>query len=626
MVLEENAIQTSRNGSEQEMEIDEIKSFLDCRYLSTCDACWRIFEFDIQYRSLGVQRLIFHLPEENVVTYRDSDYLNNVVNRLDVQTTMFTKWMEANVKYEDARELSYADFPTKWSFEEIRTVNGVAYETYKATCYALGLLYEDKEWHEAIIQASQWTLNFPQLTLTETQLKNLALYEIKQILQKNNRSLKDFPPLPLPNHSLIQDANNRLIREELSYDIQRLIMEHKELYSGLNVQQMNVHDIVVQSVIENKGGLYFVYGAGGTGKTYLYKTILSRLRSEGKICFAVASSGIASLLLPGGKLHIQGDGKLPTVSLEGEEDSCWIVIPDDLLIPNSADPIASIVSREIATYLSSDSICKASGKVFDQDMMFPIEFLNSLKFPGLPNHDYLSNIKKGKDDWRITVRISRKWESRNFHSNEFYSLDMLLLDEQGAHVHASIQNFLIPKFTKLVDEGKVYTIQNFKVVDNNGNCKPVSHQYKLLLLPTTTINELRGDHSSIPNHQFEFQDFENLERRVDDNNLLTDVVGNLIAMSTVENQQVRGSSSTCKKWILQIKDISIPNINEKVEQLPTQELHKGNEATSLTLAKTIKEILLMTTNSESEVITVTCEAKIIGIDSKYGWKVFEDED
>ncbi|KAI9180058.1 hypothetical protein LWI28_000701 [Acer negundo] len=157
MALEENAIQTSTNGSEQEMEIDEIKSLLDCRYLSAYETCWRIFEFDIQYRSLGVERLTFHLPEENVITFRYLDYLNNVVNILDVEKTMFIEWMEANAKYEDAKELSYADFSTKWSFEEIRTVNGVTYETYKATCYALGLLDEDKEWHEAIVQASQWS-------------------------------------------------------------------------------------------------------------------------------------------------------------------------------------------------------------------------------------------------------------------------------------------------------------------------------------------------------------------------------------------------------------------------------------------------------------------------------------
>lgn len=42
------------------------------------------------------------------------------------------------------------------SFDEIKTVNGITHPTYKAACYALGLLERDKEWHEAINQATQW--------------------------------------------------------------------------------------------------------------------------------------------------------------------------------------------------------------------------------------------------------------------------------------------------------------------------------------------------------------------------------------------------------------------------------------------------------------------------------------
>jgi hypothetical protein len=44
-----------------------------------------------------------------------------------------------------------------------------------------------------------------------------------------------------------------------------------------------------------------VYGCGGTGKTFLWNAIISRLRSEKLIVLAVASSGVASLLLPGGR-------------------------------------------------------------------------------------------------------------------------------------------------------------------------------------------------------------------------------------------------------------------------------------------------------------------------------------
>ena len=50
-----------------------------------------------------------------------------------------------------------------------------------------------------------------------------------------------------------------------------------------------------------KQALVFVHGHGGTGKTFLWHTIINRVRSESLIVLAVASSGIASLLLPNGR-------------------------------------------------------------------------------------------------------------------------------------------------------------------------------------------------------------------------------------------------------------------------------------------------------------------------------------
>ena len=47
--------------------------------------------------------------------------------------------------------------------------------------------------------------------------------------------------------------------------------------------------------------MFFVYGYGGTGKTFIWKTLFSALRSKGNIVLNVASSGIASLLLSGGR-------------------------------------------------------------------------------------------------------------------------------------------------------------------------------------------------------------------------------------------------------------------------------------------------------------------------------------
>ena len=45
----------------------------------------------------------------------------------------------------------------------------------------------------------------------------------------------------------------------------------------------------------------FVDGPGGTGKTYLFNSILEHVRRAGHIALAVATSGTAALLLDGGR-------------------------------------------------------------------------------------------------------------------------------------------------------------------------------------------------------------------------------------------------------------------------------------------------------------------------------------
>ncbi|KAK2649090.1 hypothetical protein Ddye_016579 [Dipteronia dyeriana] len=124
------------------------------------------------------------------------------------------------------------------------------------------------------------------------------------MLQKNNKSLNDFPPLPTPNRLLLKEMGNRLMREKLAYDTDKLLLEHQELHTELNNDQKRVYNVVVNSVAEDRRGLFFVFGARGPGKTYLYKTIIARLRGEGKIVLTVASSGIATCYYRAEGLHI----------------------------------------------------------------------------------------------------------------------------------------------------------------------------------------------------------------------------------------------------------------------------------------------------------------------------------
>lgn len=184
-----------------DQDVDEVKMYYDCRYISPCEAAWRIFGYDIQYRKPAVERLSFHLPNEQNVIFTDSDPIDEVLSKPTVNESMFLSWFEANKIYAEARELTYSEFPTKfvWKhdekswrprkkgysigrifyvppgsgekyylrclltvvrgptcYEDIRTVNGVVYKTFKEACYALGLLNDDKEYIDSIVEASQW--------------------------------------------------------------------------------------------------------------------------------------------------------------------------------------------------------------------------------------------------------------------------------------------------------------------------------------------------------------------------------------------------------------------------------------------------------------------------------------
>jgi len=92
-----------------------------------------------------------------------------------------------------------------------------------------------------------------------------------------------------------------LVEEELAYDPHSLTAHVDNAEDRLNDDHRNAYKIILNVVINKEGKLFFVYDSGGTGKTFVWTTLLSRLRGQGKIVLVVASSGIASLLFLGGR-------------------------------------------------------------------------------------------------------------------------------------------------------------------------------------------------------------------------------------------------------------------------------------------------------------------------------------
>ncbi|XP_019157753.1 PREDICTED: uncharacterized protein LOC109154409 [Ipomoea nil] len=237
------------NDEENGKLIDEINMYYDYRYISPCEAVWRLFGFDIQLKAPLVERLSFHLPNQQSVVFSDDDPIENIVNRPTIAQSMFLEWFEANKTFPDARELTYVEMPTRFV-----TVNGVHYASFRDACYARGLVDDDNEYVDAIDEASHWA--------SGDQLRRLFVTLLMS-------SCIDF---------VLIDSH------KMNFDLWRL---------------KNFYQFMI--LIKKLGGLFFVYGYGGTGKTFLWRALSPALRSNMEIVLNVASSGIASLLLPGGR-------------------------------------------------------------------------------------------------------------------------------------------------------------------------------------------------------------------------------------------------------------------------------------------------------------------------------------
>ncbi len=66
------------------VETDEIKKYFNYRYVFVSEAVWRIFKFDMHERFPTVERLQYHLPNQQMVLFDD----NNDVRKMAIRSTI----------------------------------------------------------------------------------------------------------------------------------------------------------------------------------------------------------------------------------------------------------------------------------------------------------------------------------------------------------------------------------------------------------------------------------------------------------------------------------------------------------------------------------------------------------
>lgn len=233
------------------------------------------------------------------------------------------------------------------SFEHLRTVDGVIFPTFQAACCELGLLQDDLEWHRCLEDAAVESMPIqlramfamilhtsdvgcpkvlwddhagqlcedilirergrrrdPQLELSD-EMKDEGLRALATILRSMGTTLRaKNMPEPLRLYSEVVgssgDGGQHMV-EQLAYDKVALQGRLDSLLPVLNAEQRDFFNTIAASLDgQSADRLFFLDSPGGCGKTFLLNLIMAYVRQKGEIAVAVASSGIAALLMDGG--------------------------------------------------------------------------------------------------------------------------------------------------------------------------------------------------------------------------------------------------------------------------------------------------------------------------------------
>ncbi|KAG7980350.1 hypothetical protein I3843_05G178700 [Carya illinoinensis] len=220
------------------------------------------------------------------------------------------------------------------SFEDLKTVNGIVVPTFREAANLHGLLNKDNSLEECLEEAclyqmpnslrrlfatilvycnptnpkelwerfeKEMSADFYLTNTTAKNIKKMVLQNISFTLESMGKNINMYHLAPIDIFSDDEEFRHQEIDDELTITI---LQEDLLASNHLTSEQKNAYELILETLLLNKPAAFFIDGPAGTGKPFLYKTLLAEIRSKHMIALATASSGNLAKLLRLAKLII----------------------------------------------------------------------------------------------------------------------------------------------------------------------------------------------------------------------------------------------------------------------------------------------------------------------------------
>ena len=94
---------------------DEITRFVNARYVSPCEAAWRLLEFPVHGQWPPVQHLAVHLEGQQTVYFTDNLSLTALAEKTTNARSTLIGFFQYNTDYPDGRQYLYHEFPSYYT-------------------------------------------------------------------------------------------------------------------------------------------------------------------------------------------------------------------------------------------------------------------------------------------------------------------------------------------------------------------------------------------------------------------------------------------------------------------------------------------------------------------------------